>query len=385
MNKQTIIKDKIVPHQALTYDDILLLPNYTEIKRTDVDLTTVLHPQVVLKIPVVSSPMDTVTESDMAAAIARAGGLGIIHRNLTVSAQSDQVAAAKKSKTGITEKSATTADGSLLIGAAVGVGADLDERVKALLSAGADVLVVDSAHGYSKFVIDAVRQIRGTHPRIVIMAGNIATFDGAKALISAGADILRVGMGPGSICTTRIITGMGVPQISAVAAVVRATDGTRVTVVADGGIRQIGDMAKALAFGAHAVMLGSLLARFDESPGEKTEINGKFYKPYRGMGSVGAMKKGGAERYGQNRSTDEKKLIAEGVEGLVEYKGPVADYLFQIEGSLRSSFYYLGARTLEEFFRSSRAIKISNAGLLESHPHTITLSDAGGNYLVDKK
>jgi IMP dehydrogenase len=214
------------------------------------------------------------------------------------------------------------------------------------------------------------------------MAGNIATFDAAVALIAAGADMLRVGMGPGSICTTRIVTGMGVPQISAVSAVKRATEGTRVTVIADGGIRQMGDMAKACAFGACAVMLGSLLARLAESPGKVVRLKGKLYKEYRGMGSIAAMKKGGAERYGQSRDTDTKKLIAEGVEGLVPLGGSAAEYLTQVSGSLRSSFYYIGARNLPEFFQKSRCIKISNAGLLESHPHSVEIIDTGTNYLV---
>jgi IMP dehydrogenase len=270
----------------------------------------------------------------------------------------------------------------LKVGAAVGVGADMDERVSALIKAGVDVLVLDSSHGHSQFVMDAVSAIRKKYPESVIMAGNIATYDGAKALMGAGANILRVGMGPGSICTTRIITGMGVPQLSAVAAVVRATDGSDVTVVADGGIKQIGDMAKALAFGAAAVMLGSLLARYDQSPGDMHVIDGKKFKSYRGMGSVAAMKKGGAERYGQTKDTHEKKLIAEGVEGVVEYKGDVGEYLEQINGSLRSSFYYLGAQTIPEFFETSRCIKISNAGLRESHPHSITLTSTGGNYNI---
>ena len=368
MTKQQIIQNKIVRHDALTFDDVLLLPNYTDIKRQDVDLTCTLHPKIVLTLPVISSPMDTVTEKAMAIAIATAGGLGIIHRNLSVELQVAMVSDVKN------------APGSLLVGAAVGVGADFEKRVSALVKAHIDMIVVDSSHGHSKFVADAVKFIRKTYPDVVVMAGNIATYDGARALIAAGAHVLRVGMGPGSICTTRIITGMGVPQLSAVAAVVRATEGTDVTVVADGGIKQIGDMAKALAFGAQAVMLGSLLARFDESPGEKTEINGKFYKSYRGMGSVAAMKKGGAERYGQSRDTSEKKLIAEGVEGVMEYKGAVMNFLDQIAGSLWSSFYYLGAKTIDQFFETSRCIKISNAGLRESHPHDITMTNVGGNY-----
>lgn len=375
MNKQSVIENKIVKHQALTFDDVLLLPNYTDFRRQDVDLTCRLHAQVVLKLPVISSPMDTVTEEEMAAALALSGGLGIIHRNLSVSSQAAQVKKVKAHPAVSNGSAALDGKGRLLVGAAVGVGTgtDLEERVTALIDAQADVIVVDTAHGNTKFVTAAVAFIKSTHPRQVVMAGNIATYDGGKALIKAGADILRVGMGPGSICTTRVVTGMGVPQISAVSAVVRATDGTDVTVVADGGIRQTGDIAKALAFGAEAVMLGSLLAGKDESPGDKVEVKGKMYKQYRGMGSIAAMKKGGAERYGQSSKTHEKKLVAEGVEGLVEYTGSVADYLEQISGSLRSSFYYLGARNISEMFEKSRVIKISTAGLLESHPHSISL------------
>jgi IMP dehydrogenase len=380
MDKQNIIKNKIVPHDALTFDDILLLPNFSDFKRQEVSLTTVLHPKIVLKLPVISSPMDTVTETQMAKSVALAGGLGVIHRNLTIEVQADMMGEVKKNKGN--ELSAVDGGGYLLAAAAVGPGNDLEERVNALVKAKADCIVVDSGHGYTKFIIDAVKLIKNLHPDLPVMAGNVATYDGAKALIEAGADIIRVGMGPGSICTTRIVTGMGVPQISAIAACVRATDGTHATIVADGGIRQMGDMAKALAFGAGAVMLGSLLARFDESPGDAVEIDGKKYKSYRGMGSIGAMKKGGAERYGQKRDTEEKKLIAEGVEGLVEYSGPVSDYLTQVDGSLKSSFYYLGSRNLTEFFEKSRVIKISNAGLLESHPHSVVITDAGGNYKI---
>lgn len=229
---------------------------------------------------------------------------------------------------------------------------------------------------------DAVSYIKKTYPRAVIMAGNIATREGAQALVKAGADILRIGMGPGSICTTRIVTGMGVPQLTAIIEAVKAVQKTNVTIVADGGIKQIGDMAKALAFGAHAVMLGSLLARFDESPGETVTVHGKKFKQYRGMGSVSAMKKGGAERYGQSKTTEEKKLIPEGVEGLVDYKGPVEDYLYQVAGSLKSSLYYIGAKNLSEFFEKSQFIKISNAGLRESHPHSIVVSETGSNYNI---
>ncbi len=369
MDNKKILDEKIYPANAFTFDDILLLPGYANFKRGDVDLTTKLHKTITLKLPVISSPMDTVTEKDMAAAIAKAGGLGIIHRNLSISKQAGMVSSVKRK-------------GKFPVGAAVGAGKDFDERLAALVKAEANLIVVDSGHGHTKFVIDAVEIIKSRYPRVVVMAGNIATTEGAKALIKAGADILRVGMGPGSICTTRIVTGMGVPQLFAIEQAVRAIAGTKVTVVADGGIRQMGDIAKALAFGAHAVMLGSMLARFDESPGTVVTKNGKKFKTYRGMGSIAAMKKGGAERYGQARNTEEKKLIAEGVEGLVPYMGHVTDFLYQIEGSLRSSLYYLGAKNLEELFTKSRAVVITQASLSESHPHTVHITDPGKNYML---
>ncbi len=357
--------------EGLTFDDVLLLPGFTDFKRQEVDLTTRLHPKIVLKLPVISSPMDTVTESVMARSLAKAGGLGIIHRNLTVESQSEMVKKVKKE--------------GLLVGAAIGVGSDLEERVKALVKSHVDALVVDSGHGNTKFMVEAIRFIKNAYPKTVIMAGNVATADGARRLIAAGADILRVGMGPGSICTTRIVTGMGVPQLTAVQEAVRATQamkGRRVTIVADGGIRQMGDMAKALAAGAHAVMLGSLLAGFDESPGNVVDVNHKKYKQYRGMGSVAAMQKGSAERYGQSAETKKRKLVAEGVEGLVPYKGAVGDYLDQVKGSLKSSFYYIGGKTLADFQQKARFIRITSASMTESHPHSITIVDAGKNYTL---
>lgn len=370
---------KLVDHEALTFDDILLLPGYADFKRQDVDLSVTLQEKITLKLPVISAPMDTVTEEKMAAALARGGALGVIHRNLPIAAQAKMVQQVKR-ETGNPETAAVDKNGHLLVGASVGVSQDLDERVKALVEAGVDLLVIDSAHGYTSFMIEGVKRVKKRYPRIPLMAGNVATFDGAKALIDAGADILRVGMGPGSICTTRIVTGMGVPQLSAVSAAARAAAGTGVKVIADGGIRQIGDIAKAFAFGAHAVMLGSLLARYKESPGDIVKIKGKAYKTYRGMGSVAAMEKGGGERYGQAKDVKSKLIIAEGVEGLVPLLGSVTDYLYQIMGSLRSSFYYIGARNLATFFRVSRCIKISNAGLLESHPHDVAVINPGANY-----
>jgi IMP dehydrogenase len=374
--------DEKIVSQGLTFDDVLLLPGYSDFKRADVDLTTTLHPSIVLPLPLVSSPMDTVTEEAMARSVALAGGLGIIHRNLTVSSQADMVRSIKQSNVGDGIPAAFDSERRLLVGAAVGTGSDLEERVKALVDAGVDVIAIDSGHGNTKFVVEAVSFIKNTYPHVVVMAGNIATSDGAKRLAEAGADILRVGMGPGSICTTRIISGMGVPQLTAVMEAVKGAKGTNATIVADGGVRQIGDMAKALAVGAHAVMLGSLLAGYDESPGEKVLVDGKEYKQYRGMGSIAAMQKGSAERYGQTKDTKEKQLIAEGVEGLVHYKGDVADYLAQISGSLRSSLYYIGAKSVSEFAAIAKLTKITQASLTESHPHSIAIVNAGSNYTL---
>lgn len=366
MGLEKILESKIVLQEGLTFDDLLLLPNFTDFKRSAVDLTTKLHPKITLKLPIISSPMDTVTEEKMAVAMAQGGALGIIHRNLPIEKQTTMVRKVKAKK--------------LLVGAAVGIGQDFENRVKNLIQANVDLICIDSGHGHSQFVIATTVYLKKNYPYMPIMAGNIATFEGARTLIKAGADMLRVGMGPGSICTTRVVTGMGVPQITAIMEAVKAKKGKKVTVVADGGVRQNGDMAKALACGANAVMLGSLLARFDEAPGKLVTIKGKKYKQYRGMGSIAAMKKGAAERYGQSKTTDEKKLIAEGIEGLVPYQGKVADYLHQVAGSLRSSFYYLGARNLKEFFIKSKLIKISQASLTESHPHSVVIENPGENY-----
>ncbi len=365
-----LLDQKIVDKPGLTFDDILLLPGYADFKRQETDLSVTLHPHIRLKLPVISSPMDTVTETAMAVAMARAGGLGIIHRNLSIARQAGMVA--------------EVVGRGLLAGAAVGAGADFSDRLVALVKAGVSLVVIDSGHGYTKFVLDALKFIKRKYRKLPVMAGNVATYDGAKALIHAGADMLRCGMGPGSICTTRVVTGMGVPQISAIAEVVQAVadlTAKHVTIIADGGIRQAGDMAKALAFGARAVMLGSLLARFDESAGETVVRGGRKWKTYRGMGSVAAMKKGGAERYGQKRETVQDKLIAEGVEGLIPHAGPVADFLFQLDGSLRSSLYYIGARNIREFYAKSRAIVVTQASLIESHPHSIVVQKTGKNYL----
>lgn len=366
--------------EGLTFDDLLLLPRYSDFKRADADLSTRLHKNVTLKLPVLSSPMDTVTEQAMGIAMAQHGGLGVIHRNLSVAEQAAMVRGVKEAKAKDANVAAVDKAGRLLTGAAVGAGADLEERVRALLDAETDVIVVDSGHGHSQFILEGVRLIKKLRKDQVVMAGNVATAEGADALIKAGADILRVGIGPGSICTTRIVTGMGVPQLTAIANAVRGAKG-RATVIADGGIRQMGDMAKALGFGADAVMLGSLLAGYEESPGEVLKLDERKYKQYRGMGSIPAMKKGSAERYGQSVKLDTTKYIAEGVEGLVPYKGDVTDFLYQVSGSLQSALYYVGSPTLKDFHNNAQFVRITHAGLLESHPHTIKVSGTGGNYL----
>jgi len=372
---------KIVSTEGLTFDDLLLLPNESTFPREVVSLATTLHPRIKLKLPVISSPMDTVTESGMAIAMAQMGGLGVIHRNLAVDKQVAMVEHVKLSPVVDKEKAALDSKGRYLVAAAIGAGTDMQERVKALVGAGVDMIVVDSGHGHSTYIMDCVKYIKKNYKdKVVVMAGNVATYDGGKAMIKAGADVIRVGMGPGAICTTRVITGMGVPQMTALLEVARAVKGTKVTFVADGGMRMMGDMAKALASGAHAVMLGSLLAGHEQAPGEKLVIEGKTFKQYRGMGSIGAMQKGGAERYGQKAQMAAKQLIAEGVEGLVPYKGDVHDFLFQTAGSLRSSFYYLGSKNMSEFHKKARFIRITAAGMKESHPHTIAVTDAGGNY-----
>ena len=358
--------DQKLVSEGLTFDDLLLLPREATFGRDQANTATKLHPTIILKLPIISSPMDTVTEEKMAIAMAEAGGLGIIHRNLSVADQAAQIKAVKKR--------------GLPVGAAVGVGPDFDERVSALMQAKADIIVVDTAHGHSTLIVDAVKAIKKRSKKQVVMAGNVATEEGARALIKAGADILRVGIGPGAICTTRVVTGVGVPQMTAIFEATKATKGTKVTIVADGGIKQMGDMAKAIGAGAHAVMLGSMLAGYRESPGDVKKIMGEQVKVYRGMGSVSAMSEGSANRYGQSAKDGEDKLIAEGVEGLVSFKGDVADFLHQAAGSLRSSMYYLGSRTIDEFRKNARFVRITQASLKESHPHSISVTNTGKNY-----
>lgn len=479
--------EKVVA-EGLTFDDVLLIPSYSEVLPPEVSISTRLTREISLNIPIVSAAMDTVTESRMAIALAREGGIGFVHRGMSIERQAEEVDRVKRSESGMivnpvtlspndsladawrimeqyhisgvpivdadmklvgiltnrdirfetggdkrvaelmTSKGLVTAPvgttleqakeilhrhkieklpivddhgvlkglitvkdiqkkisypyaakdslGRLLVGAAVGVGDDLLARAAALVEAGVDVLAVDSAHGASRNVVRAVSTLKARYPRLQVVGGNVATYDGAKRLLDAGADAIKVGVGPGSICTTRVVTGAGVPQLTAVMDAFKATQG-QVPLIADGGVKYSGDVTKALCAGADCVMLGNLLAGVEESPGEVVVYQGDRYKDYRGMGSLGAMKYFGRDRYGQ---TEGDKLVPEGVEGRVPYKGPLAHVLHQLVGGLRSGMGYLGCRTIEELQRNGRMIRITQASLSESHVHDIYLTREAPNY-----
>ena len=481
-----------IAYRGLTFDDVLLEPGFSEVMPSDVDISSSLTRAITLNVPIVSSPMDTVTESDMAIAMAQLGGIGIIHKNMGIEQQAMQVDRVKRSEHGVivdpvtlppetpvgeaarlmderniggvpitingrlvgiltrrdlrflesrerpvsevmTKDNLVTAPedtsleraerillenkveklllvdenfqlkglitirdidknlqfpraskdsrGRLRVGAAVGVF-DL-ERAAALVESGVDVLVVDSAHGHSKNVIETVREIK-RRLEIAVIAGNVATEAGAKALADAGADAVKVGIGPGSICTTRIISGIGVPQLSAISNAARALSGTDIPVIADGGIRFSGDITKALAAGASTVMIGGLLAGVDESPGEMILYQGRSFKRYRGMGSLGAMVKGSSERYRQGTgAADQTKLVPEGVEGRVAYKGALQPLMFQLTGGLRSGMGYVGSQTIRELREKARFIEISPASVRENHPHDIAITQEAPNYSVE--
>lgn len=352
--------NKIIDTIGLTFDDVLLLPNYTEMKREEMDIASFLTERIKLGVPFLSAPMDTVTDAKVAIILGKLGGLGIIHRNLSKVEQVEEVEKVKKE--------------DLLVAAAVGVGNDFEERVESLVKAGVDILMIDSAHGFSKWVIKATKYISQKYKNIALISGSVATAAGAKALIDAGAQGLRVGMGPGSICTTRIVAGMGVPQITAILETVAVAKQFGVPVISDGGLRFSGDIVKALASGASTIMSGSLFAGREETPGKLITKNGKEYKSYRGMGSVSAMKDGSAMRYGQEyRKGQEKKLIAEGVEGLVPCKGTVEEVVTQLIGGLRAGMYYAGVKNIKELRTNTRLMRITQASLTESHPHDIII------------
>jgi IMP dehydrogenase len=477
--------------ESLTFDDVLLLPAESSILPRDVDVSTQLTRSIRLNIPLLSAAMDTVTEAQMAIAMAREGGIGIIHRNMPVATQAAEVDKVKKSESGMivdpitmdpdqkiyealeimkkyrisgvpvtrsgklvgiltnrdlrfetqldqpissvmTKEKLVTAHpgitleeskrllhknriekllvvddqnnlkglitikdiektikypnsckdhlGRLRVGAAVGPGADRDARVEALLKAGADLIVVDTAHGHSRNVLEAVREIRKNFPGSQLMSGNVATSEGTEDLIRAGVDAVKIGVGPGSICTTRVIAGVGVPQISAILESARVAQKNGIPLVADGGVKFSGDITKALAAGADAVMIGSLFAGTDESPGEMVLYQGRSYKMYRGMGSIEAMKIGSKDRYGQDDIEAEMKLVPEGIEGRVPYKGPISSSIYQLLGGLRSGMGYVGCRTLKELKEKSRFTKITSAGLRESHVHDVIITKEAPNY-----
>ncbi len=482
--------------EALTYDDILLTPGYSEIIPAETNLETKFSRNIPLKMPIVSSPMDTVTEHRMAIAMALEGGLGIIHKNLTPAEQANEVSIVKRfengfivdpvvvspeatvddihqieqekgykkipvvdadgvlvgivtefyyswphdkgkkakdvmklvegltvAKQGISLSEANklirqkklsvlcvvgkdrklksivtrkdieknkrypnankTAEKKLFVGAAIGVGADAMERAELLAKAGVDVIVVDTAHGHSKGVIDMVKKLKSNKltKHIDVVAGNVATQAGVKDLIKAGADGVKIGIGPGSICTTRVVAGIGVPQITAILEGVKGKGKNKdVALIADGGIKHSGDITKALAMGAQCVMLGGLLAGAEESPGETLFIGGRMFKSYRGMGSLGAMEKGSKDRYGQAEVKDAQKFVPEGIEGRTAYRGPVDKTLYQLLGGLRAGMGYLGAETLQKLVKNANPVKITAAGFIESHPHDVTITEDAPNY-----
>ena len=416
--------------EGLTFDDVLLIPGESDCTPDMVDIHTHLTKDIVLNTPIMTSAMDTVTESKMAIAIAREGGIGIIHKNMTIAQQAEEVDKVKRSENGVivnpfsltADKTVAEADklmgkykisgvpivdkdangvlkglitikdiekavqypnsardkkGRLLCGATIGMTNDILERVAALVEAQVDVLVLDSAHGHSMNVINCLKKVKAAFPDTPVIAGNIATAEAARALCEAGADAIKVGIGPGSICTTRVVAGIGVPQVTAVYDAACAAAEYGIPVIADGGIKYSGDIVKALAAGANVVMLGSLLAGCDEAPGETEIYQGRQFKVYRGMGSLAAMNKGSKDRYFQ---TNSKKLVPEGVEGRVAYKGPVSDTIFQLVGGIRSGMGYCGCHTIAELGEKAKFIRITGAGLKESHPHDIYITKEAPNY-----
>jgi IMP dehydrogenase len=480
--------------EALTFDDVLLVPGYSEVIPRDVDVSTRLTPMIPLRMPLLSSAMDTVTEAATAIRMAREGGMGFIHKNLTIEEQAREVSRVKKAQSGIVvdpltiaptrtldealgvmrhykisglpvvdadkrpvgiltnrdvrfekrlslqvgelmtknpvtvkegvsideakallhkhriEKllvvdgagrlkglitirdieqaemhptAATDEMGRLRVGAAVGVGADREARIEALIAAGADVICIDTAHGHSAGVLEACRQTRKKFGKLQLVAGNVATAEATRALIETGVNAVKVGVGPGSICTTRIVAGVGVPQLTAIADAVAAAKGSGVAVIADGGIKYSGDVAKALAAGADTVMIGSLFAGTDEAPGEIILYQGRSYKSYRGMGSIGAMREGSKDRYFQADVETPQKLVPEGIEGRVPYKGSLRESLYQLVGGLRASMGYLGCATIAELHQKARFVKISSAGLRESHVHDVIITKEAPNYRVE--
>jgi IMP dehydrogenase len=344
--------------EALTFDDVTMAPKYSEVLPSEVDTSIKLSSNLKLQIPLLSSAMDTVTESKMAIAMAKAGGIGVIHRNLDIKKQIEEIKKVKKLK--------------LLVGAAVGAGPLELKRAEAILKEKVDLIVVDTAHGHSKKVAEIIKAIKKKKTnKTALCAGNIATAEAAKFLIKLGVDIVKVGIGPGSICTTRLVAGIGVPQLSAILEVKKGVKNSKVKIISDGGIKYSGDLAKALSAGADAIMIGSLFAGSTETPGKLIKKNGKFLKSFRGMGSVGAMNKGSADRYFQAKQKDVSKYVPEGVEGFVRYKGDAKSIIFKLIGGLKSSMGYLGAKKIPNLKNKPNFVKITKAGFYESMVHNV--------------
>lgn len=362
---------------AYTFDDVLLVPNRSEVLPKEVDLSTQLTKTIKLNVPLISASMDTVTEAPMAIAMANQGGLGIIHKNMAIEQQAQEVAKVKATKPE-SDNAAVDNQGRLLVGGAVGVTHDVMDRIAALVADDVDIVTVDSAHGDSQGVLDAISKVKEKYPELPVIGGNVATASATEDLIKAGADVVKVGIGPGAICTTRIVAGVGVPQLTAVMDSYEMAKKYGVALIADGGAKYSGDIVKAIAAGGRAVMMGSMLAGTDEAPGEiMIDGNGKKFKSYRGMGSLAAMKAGSKDRYFQENT---KKLVPEGVEGKVEYKGSVADTVFEMLGGLRSGMGYLGAKNLQALTDTATFVVQTGAGLRESHPHEIVITEEAPNY-----
>ena len=343
--------------ESLTFDDVTLVPQYSSILPHETITKTELSKNLKLNIPLLSSAMDTVTESKMAIAIARSGGLGIIHKNLNPKNQALEVKKVKKN--------------NMIVGAAVGTNEKDIDRVYKLLESKVDLIVVDTAHGHTKKVLTIIKKIKKISKNSIVCAGNIATGKAAKFLADSGADIVKVGIGPGSICTTRLVTGIGVPQLSAILDVKEALKNYKTKIISDGGIKFSGDISKAIAAGADAVMIGSLFAGTTESPGKIFKYKGKLYKNFRGMGSAGAMSAGSADRYFQKKNKNISKYVAEGVEGIVQFKGPLNKIIYQLVGGLKSSMGYMGSKTIKDLQKKSEFVKITKAGFYESMVHNV--------------
>jgi IMP dehydrogenase len=486
------VPTKRILGDALTYDDVLLVPAKSNVLPREVSVRTKLTRNIELNVPLISAAMDTVTESDMAIAMAREGGIGILHKNMTITRQTEEVGRVKRSESGMildpvtvradqkvrdvlhlmnkyrisgipvvdggnrligiitnrdlrfepdedqfvskimTNENLVTAPlgttlhqaerilqkhkieklpvvdksgvlkglitfkdiqkkkrfpsackdqhGRLRVGAAVGVTADTADRVRALVRAGVDVVVIDTAHGHSRGVLESVKMVRKLFPDLELVAGNVGTAEGTRDIIRAGVDGVKVGIGPGSICTTRVVAGVGVPQLTAILECAKVASRTGIPLIADGGIKQTGDIAKAIAAGADSIMIGGLFAGVDESPGEKVLYEGRSYKVYRGMGSIEAMKQGSKDRYFQDAEDDLQKLVPEGIEGRVPYKGPLGDTVYQMVGGLRAAMGYCGAPTISQMKSKARFVRITDAGLRESHPHDISITKEAPNY-----